>query len=462
MSICDYIEHMKWIVRASGSILILFLFTCISSAAEMEGRLIALYDRIFLLDIGGGKLEAVFDSHKSEEVQYKNFNQIWDINNGERLKIKYTGEVHGVKMAYYIEADPIVELFDLSASISTEEVKSIVDSGTVHAIVDTRTAEEYEAGHIPTAISMPEFDPEKLPEDKDSIVVFHSQGMRDPSANEAAKKAADAGYINVRVYSGGMHAWLSGKNYTLVDVSFVERRLKEGEPLIIVDTRSKDSIEPEEGEEPPWHIPGAFHVPTEEMQIERLRPVRMLVPPTVFYGEDADDEGARRAVEMALRWKYAKANPFSGTTSNPVNVLKGGFEAWKFRGATISNAVMPATVSYVPDPSTGIISMAEFRKLWKEKAQGEARDKVLLDAREGRPLFMKDLRFVTSIPLEGNLPEEGFPYRIPELSKKKEIVIFCAMGYRAMMAYHILDNLGYRVRYLDRDPMIQPDGTLAE
>ncbi|MBQ7636656.1 MAG: rhodanese-like domain-containing protein [Lachnospiraceae bacterium] len=81
-----------------------------------------------------------------------------------------------------------------------------VDDG--HLIVDVRRYDEYEAGHIPGAICVPNESiateqPAELP-DKDQILLVYCRSGR--RSKEAAKKLADMGYTKVYEF-GGVITW---------------------------------------------------------------------------------------------------------------------------------------------------------------------------------------------------------------------------------------------------------------
>lgn len=91
--------------------------------------------------------------------------------------------------------------------ISPEEAKEMIDQGNV-TVVDVRTPEEYEEGHIEGALLIPneEIDdtaPDELP-DKDAVLlVYCRSGRRSKIASEALVKI---GYS--RVYDfGGIIDW---------------------------------------------------------------------------------------------------------------------------------------------------------------------------------------------------------------------------------------------------------------
>lgn len=77
-----------------------------------------------------------------------------------------------------------------------------------HVVVDVRRSEEYEEGHIPGAILIPnetieEEAEEKLPDKEQTILVYCRSGNR---SKEASEKLADMGYKNVYEF-GGINTW---------------------------------------------------------------------------------------------------------------------------------------------------------------------------------------------------------------------------------------------------------------
>lgn len=75
-------------------------------------------------------------------------------------------------------------------------------------VVDVRTQEEFDGGHIPGAICVPnesivDAQPEELPDLEQTILVYCRSGRR---SKEAAQKLADMGYTNVYEF-GGIIDW---------------------------------------------------------------------------------------------------------------------------------------------------------------------------------------------------------------------------------------------------------------
>ena len=92
--------------------------------------------------------------------------------------------------------------------ISAEDAKARMDSGDTIVILDVRTQEEYDAGHIAGAILVPnetiaDKQPQLLPDLDAEILVYCRSGNR---SAQAAKKLIAIGYTNV-VDFGGIIDW---------------------------------------------------------------------------------------------------------------------------------------------------------------------------------------------------------------------------------------------------------------
>ena len=92
--------------------------------------------------------------------------------------------------------------------ISQEEAKVMMKADDGHIIVDVRRQDEYDAGHIPGAICIPNESindemPEELPDLDQVILVYCRTGRR---SKEAAGKLAGIGYTN-RYEFGGILDW---------------------------------------------------------------------------------------------------------------------------------------------------------------------------------------------------------------------------------------------------------------
>jgi len=92
--------------------------------------------------------------------------------------------------------------------IDQQTAKEMMERDDGHVLVDVRRQDEYDAGHIPGAMLLPnesieDSPPAELP-DKDAIILVYCRSGR--RSKEAAKKLADLGYTNVFEF-GGIIDW---------------------------------------------------------------------------------------------------------------------------------------------------------------------------------------------------------------------------------------------------------------
>ena len=92
-------------------------------------------------------------------------------------------------------------------TLTAGEAKERLDASEDVSLLDVRTQEEYDSGHIPGAVCFPNEDilPElPLPFEKGAeILVYCRSGRR---SAEAAEKLTDMGYTNVADF-GGIQDW---------------------------------------------------------------------------------------------------------------------------------------------------------------------------------------------------------------------------------------------------------------
>lgn len=95
--------------------------------------------------------------------------------------------------------------------ISTEEAKEIMDSQEDYIILDVRSQEEYNSGHIENAILIPDTEiatkAEIMLEDKDALILVYCRSGR--RSKNAASELATLGYTNVKEF-GGINSWTYG------------------------------------------------------------------------------------------------------------------------------------------------------------------------------------------------------------------------------------------------------------
>ena len=92
--------------------------------------------------------------------------------------------------------------------ISGAEAKALMDSESGYIIIDARTQSEYDGGHIPGAILIPEYEiadrAEKELPDKDQLILVYCRSGR--RSKIAAEELVKLGYTNVKEF-GGIIDW---------------------------------------------------------------------------------------------------------------------------------------------------------------------------------------------------------------------------------------------------------------
>ena len=94
------------------------------------------------------------------------------------------------------------------SQISQEEAKQMMEKDDGHGVVDVRRQDEYDAGHIPGAILIPNESigteqPDELPDLDQVILIYCRSGNR---SKQAAQKLFDMGYTNIYEF-GGINDW---------------------------------------------------------------------------------------------------------------------------------------------------------------------------------------------------------------------------------------------------------------
>lgn len=92
---------------------------------------------------------------------------------------------------------------DSYETIDSNVAMDLIENNAV--IIDVRSSEEYDTGHIENSINIPVDSISTIEYDKDTvIIVYCATGMR---SSNAAKTLIDLGYTNVYNLDGGLINW---------------------------------------------------------------------------------------------------------------------------------------------------------------------------------------------------------------------------------------------------------------
>jgi len=325
--------------------------------------------------------------------------------------------------------------------ISVEELLKIMTGGQAYNLFDARPVKRFGDAHIPSA--RPAFPKDEnflslLPADKDALLVFYCGGPTCPYTGEAVGKAQEAGYTNLKGFQAGLPGWKKSKLPVHSEATWLARNLNTQH--VILDVRDKAASSQS-------HIQGAVALPQTELQamtqrfiaeqkVPELPGVTDLRAPVVVYADSHTSKEALLAYKELRNWGY------TGTT-----VLNGGLSNWAAAGLPTEQGAAATTIVYEKKLAPGAIAPKEFVAL------EESRDGVLfVDVRTDQEAAAGVIRDALQIPLE------QLEDRYADLPKDKEIILYCANGIRAEMAYQTLDKLGFKTRFLNETIMIDKTG----
>jgi rhodanese-related sulfurtransferase len=246
----------------------------------------------------------------------------------------------------------------------------------------------------------------------------------------SAGRAEKLGYTNVKVYHEGLPEWLK-KNYAVLSPQFLkEAWIEKDIPHILLDVRS--AADAAKG-----FIKGAVTLPAADVETSlAMFPPKDKRAPIMIYDQKGGDDSVK-AAKALIAAGYA-----------PVDIVTGGFDAWKAAGYPVEAGKPAVNIVYVPKPRPGEISIEEFTKI----ATNTPPDVLILDVRnqdEGNAGMIKGAKLI---------PDEELDSRMAEVPKDKKIIAHCSTGVRAEMSYHKLKEKGYNAQFLNANVAIDPDG----
>jgi len=247
---------------------------------------------------------------------------------------------------------------------------------------------------------------------------------------DSARRAESLGYTNVKVYHDGVPEWVK-RNYLVLSTQFLKDAWIEKDiPHVLVDVRSAKEAEA-------GFIKGAVSIAAVDMEKSLAKfPPKDKKAPIMIYDQKGGDD-AVKAAKALIAAGYA-----------PVDIVSGGFDAWKSAGFPVQTGKPSETIVYVPKPRPGEISIEEFTRI----AMATPADTLILDVRnrdEGNAGMIKGAMLV---------PDEEIMDRFADIPKDKKIVTHCSTGVRAEMAYHKLKEKGYNVQFLNSKVEINDKG----
>lgn len=99
--------------------------------------------------------------------------------------------------------------YKMYTDIPMTEMKTLVEKKSA-TVIDVNTKASYESSHIPGAIHFSTEEKnlaQKLPTDKNALIVAYCGGKSCTAWQKAAKLACEMGYTNIKHFSEGIKGW---------------------------------------------------------------------------------------------------------------------------------------------------------------------------------------------------------------------------------------------------------------
>jgi rhodanese-related sulfurtransferase len=292
-------------------------------------------------------------------------------------------------------------------------------------LIDSRPAgRKYGPGHNPGSINIPDSDfdklaAEKLPADKNQLLIFYCEGLECALSHQSAFKAEKLGYTNIRVYPGGNPDWVAKGGDQSVSAQHIKKLQADKANFMLIDARPKRTADK-------GMIPGAVNISDTEFDknVDKL-PADKATPLIIYCGGlecVLSDKVAAKA--RALGYKDVKTYP-------------EGYPEWeKLYGAgpaagtaPAAGAAAPATapkaVALEPGKEKGSVTVASFEKALKE--QPDAIN--IVDVRDAKEFAGGTIAGAKNVPM--NALEKA----IDTLPKDRPTVFICGTGARSGEAY---------------------------
>jgi rhodanese-related sulfurtransferase len=355
-------------------------------------------------------------------------------------------------------------------------------------IIDARPKQpRFDKGHIPTAVSLPDAQFEKmaasvLPADKNTLLLFYCGGTACPLSHQSAWKAEAMGYTNVRVYPGGDPDW-EAAGYEVWTARDVRTPLPKLDPakvpnpfhrlitldqvkpvvaaamlsttpltdVMIIDSRPKQPRYDQ------GHIPTAVSLP--DSQFDKMAAQVLPQDKTtklIFYCGGTSCPLSHQSAWKAEAMGYTNVHVYPA--GDPEWVEKG-LVVWTAEGA--AQAPAPAKAKTEARPTTlkagkveGSIDNAFFAELVKTNV-GSIQ---LIDARSAAEFA------AAHIPGSVNKTVDVLEKEIATFTAEKPIVFVCSTGARSGEAYYMFKEMRPDLKdvyYVDATVDFAPDGSIT-
>lgn len=300
-------------------------------------------------------------------------------------------------------------------------------------IIDSRPYEtKFINGYIPSAVSIPQskFDKmtDKLPADKNALLIFYCGGFHCKLSHKGAKAAEKLGYKNVKVYAAGFPDYKKNADYYSVGVEYVKNKLAKGENYMLIDARpAKKYLD--------GAIPSSVSMPDSKFEDKKGLLPADKESLLIYYCGGFKCKLSHKSTKKALALGYKK-----------VVVAEAGYPGWKkLYGGANAVAIQDGGVE-------GAIDVEQFKKILAEKPDSI----MLIDVRDADEF--EQGHYPTAV----HMPVDELEKKITELPTDKPIVFVCSTGARSGEAFYMVQDMRPEIKkvyYLEAEVTFKKDGT---
>lgn len=337
--------------------------------------------------------------------------------------------------------------------VDLEFVKQNVDIPPKKGVlfIDSRpAARQYDPGHIPGAISIPDskFDQMagSLPADKNTLLIFYCGGVECMLSHNSAFKAEKLGYTNIRVYSEGSPEWAAKGTGQSVSAAYIKKLLDEKASVMLVDSRPKRVFDK-------GSIPGAVNISDTDFDknVDKLPADK--ATPLIFFCGGLECTLSNKSADKARNLGYTNVKTYVEGYPEWVKLYGEAAAPGAASGGGAAATPAKAGASIEAGKEKGTITVASFDRIMKENPDSL----LLVDIRDAKEFSAATAKGAINIPI-GDLEK-----KIGTLPSDKPIVFLCGTGARSGEAYDAAKLLRseLQVYFIDAEMKFNPDGTYS-
>ncbi len=320
-------------------------------------------------------------------------------------------------------------------------------------IIDSRpAARQYDPGHIPGAISIPDSQFDKLagqlPQDKAGLLLFYCGGLQCMLSHNSAFKAEKLGYGNIKVYAEGMPDWKAKGGPVSVSAAHIGKLIDEKATYTLVDARPKRVA----GK---GMIPTAINISDTEFDknVDKLPADKAQL--LIYYCGGLQCVLSDKSAEKARKLGYTNVVTYpegypEWTKLHAASAAQAGAGG---QAAPSAAAAPPAKAgpNLVQGKEKGVATADSFEQVWKE-SPGSI---MLVDVRDAKEFATGTIKGAVNIPMN------DLEKKLATLPRDKAVVFICGTGARSGEAYDTVKMLAGDIQawFLDAEISFAGDGS---